>query len=158
MKFPSLLHMGFIFFSLNTLAQDGSDINYLDVKNIDASYIGKTVHLDFYNRSFASTKRDTITISVNDKRVVFAEHREDNGFNNWFSRQYLEEIENAAREKLRVTKSVIKEISEDSILVTNYFDLFDGKKLVQGKSFIQDVWFNKKIISQILLHSEPCCK
>lgn len=157
-SFCFLFLISFLSFSLITLAQDGSDIRYLKIENIDTSYIGKTVHLDFYNPSFASHKIDTIAVLVNDKRVVFVEHREDDGFNNWFSRQYLEAIENAGQEKLRVTRSVIKEVAKDSILVTNYFDMFDGKGLVQGKSFIQDTWFSKKIITQILVHSEQCCK
>ena len=153
-----LFLISFFSFSLKILAQDGSDIKYLKIENVNVLYIGKTVHLDFYNPSFASKKRDTIAILINDKRVAFIEHREDDGFNNWFSSQYLEEMENTGHEKFRVTRSIIKELTEDSILVTNYFELFDGKKLVPGKSFIQDGWFSKKVITQILVHSEPCCK
>jgi hypothetical protein len=57
MKFPILFLINLIFFNLNIKAQDGSDIRYIDIENVDTSYIGKTVHLDFYNRSFASRKR-----------------------------------------------------------------------------------------------------
>jgi hypothetical protein len=159
MKFSISFFISFTLFSLNTIAQDGSDIRYVNIENIDTSYIEKTVHLDFYNQSFFSRKRDTVIILVNNKPVSFVEHREDNGFNNWFSRQYLEEIGNKESEYLRITSSVIKDITKDSILVTSHFDLINNKNsLLQGKSFTQDIWFKRNILSQILIQSEQCCK
>jgi hypothetical protein len=158
MKISSLLFINLFLIGVNAKSQDGSDMRYINIEDVDTSYIGKTVHIDFYSRSFASRKRDTITILVNNKTVVFIEHREDDGFNNWFSRQYLEGIKNAENESLRIVKSMIKEITEDSILVTSSFIFYKNKELIESKSFTQDIWFRKNIISQILVKSEQCCK
>ena len=159
MKFPGSIFIIIIFFNLNTIAQDGSDVRYVDIENVDTSYIGKTVHIDCYNNSFLSRKKDTITILVKNNPIIFIEHREDNGFNNWFSRQFFEEIRKTKSEYLRITKSVIKEIDDDSILVTSYFVLYSkDNQPLEEKSFTQDIWFRKNIISQILVKSEQCCK
>jgi hypothetical protein len=54
---------------------------------------------------------------------------------------------------------VIKEVAHDSVLVTSYFTLYNkDNHPVEGKSFTQDISFTKKIISQILVQSEQCCK
>ncbi len=63
------------------------------------------VQFDFYNRSFGGIKIDTILIAVTDKSIKFVEHREDNGFSNWFSRQYLESIVSIGNFKLRLIYS-----------------------------------------------------
>jgi len=138
-----------------SFSQDGSNMRYINIEDVDSSYIGKEVHLDFYNLSFFSKRLDTITIVVNNKTVLFTEYRSDNGFNNWFSEQYLEEISNST-EKLRLVKSIVKEVTADSILVTNHFEFFIGKK-GEEKLFHHDYWFPKSIIVQILVHSKQCC-
>jgi hypothetical protein len=159
MKFSISIFITLIFLNVSTRAQDGSDIRYIDIGNVDATYIGKTIHLDFYNRSFASRKRDSITILVNNNPITFLEHREDNGFNNWFSRQYFEEIKKTKSEHLRIIKSVVKEVTYDSVLVTSYFVLYSKDNYpVEGKSFTQDIWFKRNVLSQILVQSEQCCK
>ena len=159
MKFTVSIFTIIICFNLNTIAQDGSDIRYVDIEYVDTSYIGKTVHLDFYNNSFLSRKKDTITILVNNNPITFIEHREDNGFNNWFSRQFFEEIRKTKSEYLRITKSVIKEIDDNSILVTSYFVLYSkDNHPLEEKSFTQDIRVKKNILSQILVKSEQCCK
>ena len=158
MCFSKVFFIISLFLYQNSNAQDGSNIRYFNVSDIDTAFIGKEVHLDFYNLSFGGIKRDSVVITIKGKPTLFLENRKDDHFNNWFSQQYLEEIKNTGNEKLRIIKSVIKEITLDSILVTSYFDLFDGKTKIPGKSFTQNIWFEKKIITQVLVHSEPCCK
>lgn len=158
MRFIKLSFVILIFLNVGLNAQDGSDIKYIRIDDVDTSYIGKDIHIDFYNRSFATKKRDSVFILVNDSLILFVEHREDDGFNNWFSRQYLEELKSTGDEKLRLIKSVIKEITRDSILITNHFAVFKGRNILPGRSFVQDNWFNKSIITTILVHSEQCCK
>lgn len=158
MRFSKLSFIVLLLLHQHIIAQDGSNIRYINMNDLDRSYIGKETHFDFYNASFAAIKRDTVTILINNKPVLFIEHREDDGFNNWFSRQYLEEFRSSGDEKLRLLKSVIKEITKDSILVTNHFSIVKGKNNLEGRSFTQDNWFNKNIIIQVLVHSEQCCK
>ena len=154
MKISSLLFINLILISLNAKSQDGSDMRYINIEDVDTSYIGKTVHIDFCSRSFASRKRDTITILVNNKPVLFIEHREDDGFNNWFNRQYMESLERLGTEKLRIEMSVIKGVTKDSIFVTSYFNFYksNGQPAHDGV-FTQDYSFAKKGISEILLKS-----
>jgi len=145
MKIFSLLFINLFLIGLNARSQDGSDIRYINIEDIDTSYIGKAVHIDFYSRSFASRKRDTVTIMVNSKPVLFIEHREDDGFNNWFNRQYLESLEQLGTEKLRIEMSIIKGVTKDSILVTNYFNFYksNGQSAHDG-AFNHDYSFAKK--------------
>jgi hypothetical protein len=145
MKLPGLLFIIFLLISLNAKTQDGSDIRYFNIGNIDTSFVGDTVHLDFYKRSFATIKPDNVTIIVNNKPVLFIEHREDNGYNNWFHRQYLESLEKLGTDKLRIEMSVIKGITKDSIFVTNYFSFYksNGEPAHEG-AFVEDYSFAKK--------------
>jgi hypothetical protein len=154
MKFFSLFFINLFLTGLNAKSQDGSDMRYINIEDVDTSYIEKTIHIDFYNRSFASKKIDTITIMVNNKSVLFIEHREDAGFNNWFNRQYLESVERVGTEKLRIEMSVIKRVTKDSIFVTNYFNFYkpNGQPAHDG-AFTHDYSFAKMNISEILLKS-----
>ena len=157
MKISSLLFINLFLKGFNAKSQDGSDMRYINIKDVDTSYIGKTVHLDFDNRSFASKKRDTITIIVYNKPVLFIEHREDDGFNNWFGRQYMESLETLGllgTEKFRIEMSIIKGVTKDSILVTNYFNSYKSNgQPAHDAVFTQDYSFAKKNISEILLKS-----
>src|SRR5688572_22294065 len=72
-----------------SFGQDGSNIIYVKTPDLNETHLDKKVHFDFYSRSFGGVKVDTISIAVTGNSVKFLEHREDNGFNNWFSRQYL---------------------------------------------------------------------
>ena len=78
-----------IFIALNLQAQDGSDIRYYKPEAIDSTLVGKLCHVDFGKDSFAGLTVDTIQLVVKGQTLAFYEHREDNGFNNWFDAQYL---------------------------------------------------------------------
>ncbi|XLS27657.1 hypothetical protein ACJD0Z_10660 [Flavobacteriaceae bacterium M23B6Z8] len=60
--------------TINAIAQDGSNIKYVSVSELDNSYAGKMVHLDFYNRSFGGLKfdnkelTDKVTIELDNKK------------------------------------------------------------------------------------------
>jgi len=148
-----------LFCSVLSMGQDGSDIKYFETKAIDSTFIGKSVHIDFYNNSFAARKIDTVEIIVNNRPIKFIEHRQDDGLNNWFSRQCLTAMNYNEQEQLKIVKAVIIRVTEDSILVSNYFELHNKKnEPLPGKSFIQENWVDKKIISMVLVKSESCCK
>ncbi|TBV26049.1 hypothetical protein DMZ43_09090 [Meridianimaribacter sp. CL38] len=110
-------------FTFNMVAQDGSDIKYVKISNLDTSYIGKIVHLDFYNRSFAGLKyfsenlTDKVTIELDNKKIDFLEYRNDTGHNNWFSEQYLESIEFVDELKIRITMCKIEDITPNYVKV-----------------------------------------
>src|SRR5262245_25775497 len=70
------LFIAFLFVAKSTLAQDGSDMRYIEEKHINSDILGKFVHIDFYRSSFGGRTIDTVSISF-DKFDKFREVRED---------------------------------------------------------------------------------
>ena len=145
-------------FTINLYAQDGSDIEYVEITTLDNSYVGKTVHLDFYRRSYGGFNfynkdlNDTVKINIDNKIIEFKEHRVDNGFNNWFSKQYLESIETINNFKIRVSKMEIKEIKSNSILVYLHLEYRDEKGALNvEKSDEIEYEFSKNILTEVLI-------
>ena len=98
---------------------------------------------------------DTVIINIDDKPIKFIEVRKDDGFNNWFSRQYLESVEGFDGQKIRISKCKIDDVTKDSISVTLYIEYYDSqKKLLAKKSKQQATSFKKDIISWILIKFE----
>ena len=150
----------FLNFTINTIAQDGSDIKYVKINDIDDSYIGKSVHLDFYNRSFGASNldkkdlNDTINIQIENKNIEFKEHRVDNGFNNWFSQQYIESTKFVDGYKIRISMCKIHEIKPDSISVILFLEYRDKKGEINSeKSNRTEYEFPKKILREILVRN-----
>jgi|TARA_Y100001934_G_C11727157_1_gene484019 hypothetical protein len=149
-----------LIFTINVIAQDGSDIKYVGINDVDDSHIGKLVHLDFYNRSFGAFNldkkdlNDTISIRLENKIVEFKEHRVDNGFNNWFSQQYIESTKFIDGYKIRISMCKIKEIKSDSISVILFLEYRDknGKTNFE-KPNRTEYEFPKKILTEILVRS-----
>ena len=147
-------------FTINAVAQDGSDIKYVGINDIDDSYIGKLVHLDFYNRSFGAFNfdkkdlNDTINIQLKNKNIKFKEHRVDNGFNNWFSQQYIESIKFIDGYKIRISMCKIKAIKSDSIIVILFLEYRDknGKTNSEKPNRIE-YEFPRKILTEILVRN-----
>ena len=144
--------------NLTSFAQDGSDIFYTPIKALNSSYIGKFAHIDFYRESFFPFARDgeraidTVTINIDDKPIKFIEVRKDDGYNNWFSRQYLESVEGFDGQKIRISKCKIDDVTKDSIMVTLYIEYYDSQnKLLADKSKQQASSFKKEIISEVLI-------
>jgi hypothetical protein len=134
--------------------QDGSDMYYIKTDRLDSSFTGKFAHLDFYKRSFRGRSIDTVVIDIDNKPVKFAEHREDNGYDNWFARQYLESVSITGDVKIRMTKWLITAVTEDSIGVTGFFEYYNSQnKPVPGRSFKKDLWFKKEQIIEVLIHA-----
>ena len=147
-------------FTVNVFAQDGSDIKYVKVSDLNNSHIGKMVHLDFYNRSFNGLNfdkkdlNDTIKIELGSKKIEFKEHRVDNGFNNWFSQQYLESTEFVDGYKIRIPMCKIEEIKSDFINVILFLEYRDKNGHSDSeKPNRLEYSFPKKILSEILVRS-----
>jgi hypothetical protein len=142
-------------------AQDGSNIRYLKPNELNDSHLGKYAHLDFGTRSFAfadyeGEKRplSTIEIKLNGKAQLFREHRVDDGYNNWFKKQYLESVEKVNNFWLRLVKSEILKIDKDSIRVKGYFEFFDKQgNRVEEKSFSEELEFKKSELSEVLIEA-----
>ena len=135
---------------METSAQDGSDMRSVKTQDVDNTCIGKCVHMDFYNRSFRGRKIDTIAIQVNGVPVNFVEHRVDNGYDNWFSDQFLEAINYPGT--LRIERFQVKKITRDSFQVIAYFTSHDSKNgNISNSVFTDEYWFAKNIIAEVLI-------
>jgi hypothetical protein len=132
-------------------AQDGSDIIYGKIDQLDSTFIGDFAHLDFYRRSFFGKDIDTVTIEIDEKPITFIEHRKDNGYNNWFNEQYLETAYKINGQTIRVVKCRLDSIMADSIYVTNYLEYYDNDNLVSDKSRQKTSVFPRDIIAEILI-------
>jgi len=143
--------------SLFAYAQDGSDMRYVKPYDLNDSYVGKFAHLDFGKRSFSlahGTKLgETVTIEIDNNKLVFIEHREDDGYNNWFDDQYLESVDPINGLKLRLIKNKLLDVRGETIKVESYFDFYNslGTQL-QGRSFTKELSFAKSEIAEVLVY------
>ena len=134
-------------------SQDGSNIRYTKVKNLDKTHIGQICHLDFYQRSFRGLNIDTISIDLNGETVGFQEHREDSGYNNWFDKQYLEATEAVSEHTIRIIHFRINDVTGNTICVTGEIRYYDnnGNVINQDENTLIEECFPKKIIAEVLM-------
>ena len=128
---------------------DRQDMVSLKTKKVDASYIGKLVRLDFLKNT--TGVNDTVVLVINNNPVQFINKQADNVQSNFYS-QYLESVANSDGYAIRLEKTRIDAVTEDSIQVTNYFSFYSkGNVLAAGKSLQQQYWFSKKMINRVLV-------
>lgn len=60
---------------------------------------------------------DTLTINVHGQQMKFYEHRVDDGYNNWFTEQYLIAVTTEKQPKIRLESSKIDSLTTDRIYV-----------------------------------------
>jgi hypothetical protein len=135
--------------------QDGSDIRYFKTSQVDKALIGHYVHFDFHNRSFTSRRIDTVIITIDNKHIRFLEIRKDNGFNNWFSQQYLQSLDQVNNQTIRITHFKIDGIKPTSFMVTMYVDFYDVQnKPLNSKPKEIKYQFDKKDIVEVLVKAK----
>ena len=124
--------------------QDGSNMSYLKPGELNVSHVGRRLHIDFYRPSKNWFQKDRgpdldkISLEINGRQIEFIEHREDDGFNNWFSGQYLE----TADKKVRIREFKLLKVEKKIIVVTGYFNI---------EPFEQEFMFKKSDIAEALL-------
>jgi len=140
----------------NLKAQDGSDILYLKPNQLDTSFVGDYVHLDFFNRSFHGKPLDTVRLFFNNAPIRFVEHRVDDGFNNWFNEQYLQSIDRQDGLILRITKSRIESVTSELIWVTHFISSFDPNKKEPAPlaTYTIEVAYSKRMIAEVLVSAD----
>ncbi|MFN0141567.1 MAG: hypothetical protein ACKVQW_15960 [Pyrinomonadaceae bacterium] len=132
-----------------SMAQDGGNMNYLKPEDIDKSYIGRRVYIDFYRKSGWDDRRysryrcenvnaDKVSLEINSKKIEFIEHRCDDGLNNWFSEQYLE----TADKTIRIREFEVVAVDKEKIKVRGYFNI---------APFEKDFTIEKSDIAQLLV-------
>ena len=143
----TLLGILFLFY---VSAQDGSDIIYYNPENLNNTFIGKLCHIDFGKISFRGQSIDTIEIPINGKRMRFYEHREDNGFYNWFNKQYLIRIKDDTNILTRLQDSRIDSITSDRVYVTSILSYYVNESPIDSITIFQH-WYSRKNIVKVLI-------
>jgi len=125
-------------------AQDGSDMNYINPNELTDTYVGRSMHIDFYRNSRWTSscrcerKVDKVELEINGEKVEFIERRNDDWFNNWFIMQYLE----SADKKIRIREFKLVKFDEKTVTVTAYLNI---------KPFEKEFTFNRSDITQYLV-------
>jgi hypothetical protein len=135
--------------------QDGSDIRYFKIEKVDNTLIGKDIHFDFFNHSNGGKTIDTIEIYIDNSPIKFVEVRNDDGYNNWFSKQYLKSVDTFDNQTIRISKLKLVSISKTSFQVTMFIDYYNNmNELIVRKSKQQEYWFDKEKIIELLLNAK----
>jgi len=148
MRIPIVLFMVLFACGL-AAAQDGSDMQYFESPEVTTKLVGRRVHIDFYRkwdwhvRNFNRDEGplDTVVLEIDGKQREFREHREDDGYNNWFRDQYLE----SADKKIRITEFELIEVGKDTLKV---------RAKLTAEPFSKEFVFEKKDIAQVLVKSD----
>ncbi|QCX38189.1 hypothetical protein FF125_06995 [Aureibaculum algae] len=138
----------FLFSSL--MAQDGSNIKYYEPDKLDSNQIGKLCHIDFGKISFRGQVIDTIEINVQGELMKFYEHREDNGFNNWFNKQYLIRVSTNKHSTALLQNSRIDSLTTDKIFVTSILVYYNYEEPADTITIIQHS-YDKTNVAKVLV-------
>ncbi len=120
-----------------SLAQDGSNIRYYEPNKLDSTLIGKYCHIDFGKVSFGGQAIDTIDINLKGQHMKFYEHREDDGFNNWFNKQYLIRVEDNNQLSTYLQNSKIDSLTSNRIYVTSTLSYYANESSIDTITVFQ---------------------
>ena len=135
-------------------AQDGSDIYYIKIQDIDSSQIGRYVHLDFGSKSFHGIETDTIDLDIAGFNG-FKEVRKDDFYNQWFSEQYLESVAEKNGLSLRIEKMKLLNVSTDSLAVKLFGRFYMNEQEMHEQLVSDTIKFVRKALSYVLVDAKP---
>lgn len=150
MKRKTVLILIEILFLTYLIAQDGSNIRYYDSSKLDSAFIGEYCHIDFGEISSGGQFVDTIEIDVKGQLMKFIEHREDDGYNNWFDKQYLIRIDDKNQWSTRLQASKIDSVTLDKIYVTSALSYYINESPIDTITVFQH-WYEREKISSVLI-------
>jgi hypothetical protein len=160
MSFQKLLLLGGLtLLSSSLLAQSAWDIGYLNVAAISTADIGKEVKIDFNKgnqpdrlttfRYFLS-RPDTTSLKIGGSTIKLIEERKINVDWGLYREQYLRSIDEVMPgTELLITSSVIKKVTQDSILVNSAIELRTERKRQEDaiEHRFCDIWIEKNKLS-----------
>jgi len=153
---PFVAYLFLLIMGTNSYGQDGSDIRYFKVSQVDNSFIGRYMQLDFHRRSFGGLNIDTVSINLDKRLVKFIEVRKDDGYNNWFSQQYLQSIDTIDGNILRISKFKLDSLSTSTFYLTMYLDYYDKNAICLAQKSRQVKYsFPINDIIEVLVKSKP---
>jgi hypothetical protein len=153
MKFNLLILS--IFLTLKIFAQGGSDIQYLETKSIDSSYIGKEVKLDFVYHKVShratSMIQDTIKIKVSGDLFTIGEQRVRNVDMWYYSKQNNSCLNCDTNKYVLINRSYLSEIGTNRFKFKLLFDYYDKPEGDILFTKTEEVWFDINEIAGIFI-------
>lgn len=148
--------------SISLFSQDGGDISYVKPQSLNASYENRLVHIDFNKlHSRIATKfdnkkiNDTVSLTIKNHSILFREYRFDDGFNNWFSDQYLESVDTHEGYKIRISTCQLKKVYDNRIKVIMTVEYRNSaNELNYQKTYKKEYTIKKKDIAILLFKNE----
>lgn len=146
----------------NIVAQGGVNVKLIQVDSLDSSYVNKEIKIDFKNTLKADTEssfklKDLWTshskITIDNKLVEITEYN-GRGTDYWyFDKAFLQLNNYKPNLVFRVSKSIIKEITNESVKFQWTIEHYYGKEnnSTRIKPVIKDIWISKEVINGILI-------
>jgi hypothetical protein len=147
---------------IHVKAQSAWDIRYIKMDAVGEKDIGREVKPDFLSgkksndeaswRYFISSS-DTATLTIDNVEIRFVEKRKIRADWGLYREQFLESVSNTAPDtKLRITGTIIKAVTKDSILLASTVDVIRFKKKKEEKtgSRVHDIFIPKNRLSGLI--------
>jgi len=157
-----LFLFAFLFYGEEILSQSTWDIDYIKVDSISKKDIGKEVQIDFKNQKgkgegksfrYSLPREDTGILVIDKESLVMREVRKVHPDWGLYKEQYLESLNEVKTDtRLRIINSVLKEVNQDSILITASVEWRKIKKK-KSDSVINatyDIWIEKNKLSGLI--------
>ena len=146
MKIPLLILPLTITFA--TFGQGGSNIKYINSKEIGNELLNKEVKISFSSKYDRVGDTVELKITGSDIRLIEKNKR---GVNYWYyDEQYLFSLNNLSGHTMKIFKSEIKKVANDSIQFTLFIESFNSDNNKVGTE-AQDISLNRKSFNGVML-------
>jgi hypothetical protein len=146
--------------SISAYSQGTWDINYISIGALNTSFVGKEVRIDFkaFNVDTVSgevkalairrllSKKDTVSLSVNNKSVKFIEHWKLHVDHGVLADQYLESVTKEVKKKIYIKGMFLESINDDNLILQAMVCMPNSKSEVKERIVI-----SKSIIKGLLV-------
>lgn len=148
----------------NAIAQGGINVKFIQIDSLDLSYLNKEVKIDFKNtinthKDSLFTLKDLWTshtkITIDNKLIEITEYN-GRGPDYWYFDEAFLELKNYKPNLVfRVSKSIIKEVTKESVnfqwTIEPYYE--KGNNATRIKPEIKNIWIPKELINGILIRT-----
>lgn len=135
--------------SVCVFGQAHSDINYIRMYEISDDLLNKEVKIDFRPTQGESNIRneDTAQLKIQGVNINLMEKRKV-GMEEWYyGDQALQPMENLAGDKIKINKTLIKKITQDSIL----FEFIIEFSTPEPRFEREEIWIYRKSLDGIII-------
>jgi hypothetical protein len=122
--------------SLCSFGQGGADIRYINITDIDENLLNRDVRIDFKSNRTTSSKRiaDTVVLKLDNRNIVFIEKRK-RGVDYWYyNDQYLESLDQGAKNIIKIFDSKIIDMKDGLWKFTITIESFEGDKKIKSET------------------------